>query len=107
MAIRLLEEFGNFSPNQDQIDLLERVLSSVTVDRRLFFENSLSKKEQTCLYWAARGMTSAETASLMKVAVSTVETHRNRVKDKLQCKNMTQAVFEGLRYGLVGGEVCS
>ncbi len=103
LAIRLLEELGNYAPSQQQIDLLEQVLSSTTIDRRLTFEKSLTVMEKACLYWAAKGMTTEETAGLLKIAASTVETHRNKIKRKLQCKNIAHAVFEGLRYGYIGG----
>ncbi len=103
-AIRLLEEFGNNIPTQRQIDLMERLLSSVCIDRRLLLNNSLSEQEKACLYWAARGMSSAETAKLMNIAESTVDTHRHKVKRKLRCKSIAHAVFEGLRFGyIVGG----
>lgn len=103
LAVRLLEELGNYTPNQNQIDLLERVLASSCIDRRLVFDKNLTAMEKACLFWAAKGMTSEETAELLKVAVSTVETHRSKIKRKLQCRNITQAVFEGLRYGYIGG----
>ncbi|HEV2614170.1 MAG TPA: helix-turn-helix transcriptional regulator [Gammaproteobacteria bacterium] len=57
----------------------------------------LAKKEISCLYWAAQGKSSEETAILLHLSKNTVETYRKRIKTKLNCRNMAHAVHKGIR----------
>jgi DNA-binding CsgD family transcriptional regulator len=61
--------------------------------------NSLTQRQKICLIYAAKGMTSVETANTLGLKTSTVESHRKEIKRKLSCVTMAQAVYEGIRLG--------
>lgn len=103
LAIGLLESLGNSNPTQQQIILIEDLLSMVTIKHKFNFTAKLNGKEIACLYWAAHGKSSKETAALLHINQSTVESHRKEIKRKLGCSSMTQAVFQGIRYGYYFG----
>jgi len=52
----------------------------------------LSPRELDCLYWAARGKTSAETAELLDLRTETVRKYLKNAAMKLNANNKTQAV---------------
>ena len=56
------------------------------------------------MFWAAKGKTTLEIARLLHVEISTVKTYRKRIQEKLNAKNITQAVFEGIRLGYLPSE---
>lgn len=60
---------------------------------------SLTQRQKSCLVYAAKGMTSGETAYTLGLKASTVESHRKEIKRKLSCATMAQAVYEGIRLG--------
>lgn len=99
LSIQLLEQMGNLAPSQSQIDLVENLLISSTIDVKLKFNRQLNGKELACLYWAAKGKSSGETATLLNLSQSTVELYRKEIKRKLNASNITHAVFEGIRFG--------
>lgn len=65
----------------------------------------LSKREMECLHWAALGKSSEETAMIIGLTEHTVTTYRRQIKKKLNCINMTQAVFEGMRQGYLNSSL--
>jgi DNA-binding CsgD family transcriptional regulator len=80
--------------------LIEDIIASSNDLRMgLTFSSKLSDKEIACLYWAAQGKSSAQTAKIMKMSKATVELYRKNIKKKLNCTNITQSVFEGLKHG--------
>ncbi len=99
LAINLLERIGVIDPSQKTIAMIETALSHVVMKQRLSLEPSLNKKEGACLFWAAKGKTIQETATLMGVTPTKVETCRRRIKRKLKATSIAQAVFEGMRFG--------
>jgi DNA-binding CsgD family transcriptional regulator len=60
---------------------------------------ALSEREKSCLLLAANGMTTEQTAELLGIKASTVETHRKGIKKKLASNSMAQAVYQGIKYG--------
>ena len=101
LAIEMLERFGNQSPSEEQISLMEQVLSSVSLTHKTSFNQRLNKKQIACLFWAARGKSSKETAELLGITPARVESARKEIKRKLGCSSIAQAVFEGIKYGYV------
>lgn len=101
LTTETLGEMGIIRPTKKQIKIIElftqRILFSVA--HHLAFNKKLSQKEISCLFWAANGKTTYEMAKLLNVEISTIKTHRKRIQQKLKCKNITQAVFEGIRLG--------
>jgi DNA-binding CsgD family transcriptional regulator len=68
---------------------------------------TLTEREKNCLYWSALGKTSRETAKLLQIQTGTVEQHRKKIKRKLQCKSMAEAVFKGMQMGYVPTSECA
>jgi DNA-binding CsgD family transcriptional regulator len=60
----------------------------------------LSNREEQCLLWAARGKTYQETAMILGLAFSTVKTHLDTARHKLQCINVTQAAAVAFATGV-------
>jgi DNA-binding CsgD family transcriptional regulator len=101
LARDLLDNLGNSNPTQKHIELMHSILGSVTLVQAIHFNEKLSQREISCLYLAAKGKTSEETAELLKISTATVDSHRKRIKRKLNCYSLTQAVFEGIRWGYI------
>lgn len=97
----LLNHLGNSNPAPKHIAAMEAILSSVITCQPITFDQRLSQREISCLFWAAKGKTSRETAELLRISSSTVESHRKQIKRKLKCYNLTHAVFEGIRHGYI------
>lgn len=98
-AVIILESLGNTCPTSKQLELMESLLTQVVVTQRFRFDERLSPREALCLFWAAKGKTSQQTATLLNISSATVESHRKQIKRKLGCMSLTQAVFEGIRWG--------
>jgi len=62
----------------------------------------LTEREVQCLYWAAHGKSSEETAMILKIKKSTVEDYRKHIKQKLNCSSMAHAIYEGVKRGYIG-----
>ncbi len=101
LANELLVSLGNLQPSKKLIELMESLLSQVSINYSLSFDKRLTQREVTCLLLAALGKTSQQTAELLNVARATIETHRKAIKRKLSCDNLAHVVFLGVRYGYV------
>jgi DNA-binding CsgD family transcriptional regulator len=64
----------------------------------------LRSRELECLYWAAQGLTAGQTARLLGIKPTTVQSHRNKAKEKLGCLSLTHAVYECIRMGYMSHE---
>ena len=60
----------------------------------------LSNREEQCLLWAARGKTYQEIATIQGLGFSTVKTHLDTVRHKLQCMNLTHAAAVAFARGV-------
>jgi DNA-binding NarL/FixJ family response regulator len=72
-----------------------RHISANPVDR-------LSNRELQVLRLIGKGMSTRETASLLNVSMKTIESHRQRIKGKINLRNGTQLVQFAVNW-LVGG----
>ncbi|MBY0544193.1 MAG: helix-turn-helix transcriptional regulator [Gammaproteobacteria bacterium] len=99
VATELLKCVGNPNPTQKHIELMNSLLSHVVMSTPIMFDERLSQREVNCLFLAAKGKTSEETAVLLNISPATVESHRKHIKRKLNCLSLSQAVFEGIRWG--------
>ncbi len=99
LAIEVLDILGIDSPTQQQIDVIELLTAHLAVPIPLLFNKQLTRREQSCLYFAARGRSAAETAHLLKIQKDTVDQYRKSILRKLNCKNMVQAIFVSLQLG--------
>ena len=65
-------------------------------------EAGLTNRELQVLTRLARGMTTREVARALHLSVSTVETHRSHVLDKLALRNNSDLTRFAIRRGLIG-----
>ncbi len=99
LSIDLLEYLGNTSPTQDQIEVLESIVTKVSTIEDMIFSSNLTNREIACLYWAAMGKTATKTAEILGIQPVTVDQYRKEIKKKLACKSMAEAVFKGMQFG--------
>ncbi len=99
LSTALLERLGNINPSNQHMALMDFVISSTTVNHLIAFDERLSQREVSCLFFASKGKTSEETENILKISSATVDSHRKNIKRKLKCSTLSQAVFEGIRWG--------
>jgi DNA-binding CsgD family transcriptional regulator len=63
----------------------------------------LSVREKEILHVLASGKTNREIADLLYISISTVETHRNNIFQKLNLHNLAGLILYALRKGLISG----
>ncbi len=64
-------------------------------------DSSLSMREQEILQLLAKGLISKQIADQLFISVNTVNTHRQRILEKLDVSNTTEAVQHASRLGLI------
>lgn len=64
-------------------------------------ESALSDREMQVLVQLARGSTTREVAQALRLSVSTVETYRSRILDKLRLRNNSDMTRFAIRCGLI------
>jgi DNA-binding CsgD family transcriptional regulator len=95
----------DLSPNQDiSLPLLNKVINFRTGELFHFPEttkkNNLSKREKEILGLISEGLISKEIADNLFISVHTVNTHRQKILEKLNVKNTAEAVNHAKKYGL-------
>lgn len=101
-AIDILKNrFGIYQPTEKHIEDMREILFSTWLKRTIIFDKQLTDREKVCLYLASIGKESRETADFLGIGIETVKTHRKEIIRKLKCKNITQAVSLGIKYGEV------
>ncbi len=61
----------------------------------------LSRREEDCLIWAARGRTHQEIAEVLDIGFSSVKIHLDGARHKLHCMNLTHAIAVAIATGLI------
>ena len=61
----------------------------------------LSKREEECLIWAARGKTYHDIAGLLNLSFASVKTYLDTARHKLSCINLTHAVAVAIATGVI------
>jgi DNA-binding CsgD family transcriptional regulator len=62
---------------------------------------NLTPRESECLLWISRGKTKRETAIILGISHNTVQEHLERVRLKLDCVTLAQAVGKSVKLGLL------
>jgi LuxR family quorum sensing-dependent transcriptional regulator len=70
-------------------------------DRRKAEHQTLTARELDCLRWCAEGKTDWEISVILGISESTVRSHINATRIKLNSGNKTHMVAEALRAGLI------
>jgi DNA-binding CsgD family transcriptional regulator len=61
----------------------------------------LSKREEECLIWAARGKTYHDIARILNLSFASVKTYLDTARHKLSCINLTHAVAVAIATGVI------
>jgi DNA-binding CsgD family transcriptional regulator len=112
-----LDKFGNawlsmsildLSPDQDLTSLCRyRLVNTLTGElyhfpsTELIAEQKLSLREKEILQLLAKGLISKQIADKLFISVNTVNTHRQRIIEKLDVSNTAEAVQYAGRLGLI------
>jgi DNA-binding CsgD family transcriptional regulator len=64
-----------------------------------FVKHPLTPREQECLYWAAQGHSTLETAEILQIQNETVRQYIKQALKKLNARNKTQAIWLAHRLG--------
>ena len=72
------------------------------ITRQIGIDNhaTLTPREIQCLMLTAQGMSTKEIASSLYISTETVTTHAKSIRQKLNCKNIAEAVFKASQRGL-------
>jgi LuxR family transcriptional regulator len=62
---------------------------------------TISRREQQCLFWSARGKTVEEIGDILDLSAQTIRVFLKRVNQKLQACNRTQAVAKAMQMGII------
>ncbi len=97
VAIRKVADRGIYiSP-----DIQEKMIVRMGQPSDASPEAALSNRELQVLLLLAKGSTTRETAKSLGIAVSTVETHRSRMLEKLNLRNNSDMTRFAIRRGLI------
>ena len=80
------------------LGLAQRLLAANSSDRK---SDLLSQREVEVLQLIAQGATTAMVAKRLYISVKTVKNHLSNIYEKMDTRDRTQAVLEGLRLGIV------
>jgi LuxR family quorum-sensing system transcriptional regulator CciR len=64
----------------------------------------LSKREEQCLIWAARGKTYHDIAAILNLSFASVKTYLDTARHKLSCINLTHAVAVAIATGVISAK---
>ena len=67
----------------------------------------LSKREEECLIWAARGKTYHDIAGILNLSFASVKTYLDTARHKLSCINLTHAVAVAIATGVIRQKSCA
>jgi DNA-binding CsgD family transcriptional regulator len=63
----------------------------------------ITPRQAEVLAWVARGKTAAEIATILGIAITTVEDHRQGVREALNGRTMAQCVAKAIVAGIIDG----
>lgn len=103
----LLLTIVDLSPNQDANEPVKSQLLNFKTGRFIPFdveqkaELDLTKREKEILLMIKQGLLSKEISNKLSISVHTVNTHRQRVLEKLGANNSMEALIFASKYGLL------
>lgn len=105
--IWLMMLIGDLSPNQDLNEgsksqfINFRTGNIILLDQEPKVEFELTKREIEILKLVKEGLLSKEISNKLSISVNTVNTHRQRVLEKLGANNSLEAIIFAANYGLL------
>lgn len=96
LAITLLEELYVKNPTLEQYKAAESFVATVilAINEKSVTQEQLTEKEWLCLNLAASGFSIEETAQQLLLSTHTIKNYRERIRQKLHCRSMTQVVYK-------------
>lgn len=96
LAVTLLDELYVTQPTPAQCKAAESFVVMVMLPPNDHgrTRDGLTATEWLCLNLAASGFSTQETAKKLSLARGTIKNYRERIRQKLQCKNMAQAIYK-------------
>lgn len=82
-------------------DIMEKMVTRIGQPNEVVPENALSNRELQVLVRLARGMTTKEVADVLCLSISTIETYRSRVLEKLNIRNNADMTRFAIKRGLI------
>jgi DNA-binding CsgD family transcriptional regulator len=102
LSSSVFKKLGIDNPTPEQKRFIMALVSHIGMTHlKMSFEKNLSEQEVACLFWTAKGKTTHEIAKILGIKYSTIRSYCIRIKEKLDCRTMAQAVFEAIRYGQI------
>ena len=89
--------------NMARLQRLAALINSATVVNSKLPEPQvqLSRREEECLIWSARGKTHQEIGDIVGLSPTSVRTHLDTARHKLRCINLTHAVGVAVATGVI------
>jgi len=100
----LKDEWASYkSTNMTKLQQLSVLIdSAANIDAKLPAEPvKLSRREEQCLIWAARGKTVHEAAEILNISFGSAKAHLDTARHKLHCINLTHAVAVAIATGVI------
>jgi ATP/maltotriose-dependent transcriptional regulator MalT len=96
LAVTLLEELYVKNPTPEQCKAAESFVTMVILppEEKGILQEGLTATEWLCLNLAASGFSAEETAEKLSLARGTIKNYRERIRQKLQCKSIAQAIYK-------------
>ena len=98
------EEWAEYKArNMSKLQLMSVLIdSAASINLRLpTAPVSLSKREEQCLIWAARGKTYQDIAEILNLSFGSVKSYLDTARHKLNCINLTHAVAVAVATGVI------
>ena len=105
LATTLLEELYVKNPTPEQCKAAASFVTMVILppEHPGMVEEGLTATEWLCLHLAASGFSAEETAEKLSLARGTVKNYRERIRQKLHCKNIAHAVYKAFVVSVENG----
>lgn len=100
----MLPEIISTKPHQKWLTVFNDSEYRKNIITRKAVKNSviqLTSRELQCLSLIAKGMTIKKIAEFLHLSSETVNTHAKSIRHKMNCVNITEAVFKAVRLGLL------
>ena len=99
---RTLEEKDDIFYNEFAKSFLSSIdILKPTSKQLLYTKKRLTHREKECLSLFYRGQSIKEVAKFLGMSDGTARVHRDSILKKLLCKNIREAIKEGVRYRLI------
>ena len=98
------EEWQEFkTSNMVKLQLISVLIdSAASVNLKLVIPSvKLSKREEQCLIWAARGKTYQDISDILNISFGSVKSYLDTARHKLNCINLTHAVAVAIATGVI------